>query len=258
VPIITLTTDFGLDDWFVGSMKGVILGIAPEAQIVDITHGVAPGDLWGGAFALASAVHCFPEKTIHVAVVDPGVGGDRGALVVETPSAFFVGPDNGVLSLVLRNTEVKSIRRLENPLYTRGEISRTFHGRDIFAPAAAHLANGTPVVDFGPPQDSLEMLLWPEPRLEAGAWIGEVIHVDHFGNAITSLAGDGTALGPDATVGFGVLRVPVRDSYQAITSGQGVAVIGSTGLIEIAVNGGNAARQFGLKRGDRVELTGLA
>src|SRR5262245_4734331 len=140
--VITLTTDFGTRDWFAGTMKGVILGINPRATIVDLTHGIPAGDVRTGAFALAAGYRFFPKGTVHVAVVDPGVGGKRGALAVQTANYFFVGPDNGVLSFALRDEKIKAIYRLENRELFMKAVSHTFHGRDVFAPVAAYLSRG--------------------------------------------------------------------------------------------------------------------
>ena len=185
--LITLTTDFGSEDWFVGVMKGVILGIAPRAAIVDITHGISPGDVFAGAFALAASCRCFPRKTVHVAVIDPGVGGGRQAIVVQTRDYYFVGPDNGVLSLALEQESIRSIRRLQNRRFFRPDISNTFHGRDIFAPVAAHLSKGVAVAALGPELNDCVRLSLHPPAFKRGRLFGEVVYVDRFGNAITNV-----------------------------------------------------------------------
>ena len=148
--LITLTTDFGTRDWFVGTMKGVILGIQPRARVVDITHEIGGGEVRAGAFALRASYSFFPQGTVHIAVVDPGVGSPRRALAVQTANYFFVGPDNGVLSFALMRERIKSIHALENEKYFLKPVSRTFHGRDIFAPVAAHLSRGVSIQTFGP------------------------------------------------------------------------------------------------------------
>lgn len=251
---ITLTTDFGLDDWFVGTMKGVILRTAPNAVIVDLTHGIAAGDIRAGAFALAAACRHFPAGTIHVAVVDPGVGSDRAGVVVETENHLFVGPDNGIFSFALRGERLRSIHRLDNPRYRLAEVSRTFHGRDVFAPAAAHLSRGVPVAQFGPRVHELVSLDWPEPvALKSGVG-GEVVHLDHFGNAITNLPASRVLASSAGKVTVSSRSVPVREYYSAVAHGRPVAVIGSSGLLEIAIRGGNAARTLKLKRGTKVLL----
>ena len=251
---ITLTTDFGLDDWFVGTMKGVIQRTAPNAAVIDVTHGIAPGDIRAGAFALAAAYRYFPAGTIHLAVVDPGVGSERAGVVIETESYFFVGPDNGVFSFALRGERLRSIHRLENPQYQLAEVSRTFHGRDVFAPAAAHLSRGVPASRFGPRVHDLVQLDWPEPVSLKSAVGGEVVYVDGFGNAITNLPAGRVLASGAAKVTAGGKSVPLLACYADVTRGKPVAVIGSSGLLEIAINGGSAAKALKLRRGSRVLL----
>lgn len=257
--IITLTTDFGARDWFVGVMKGVILGVNPRAKVVDLTHEIAPGDIRGGAFALSAACRFFPKGTIHVAVVDPGVGSNRPALAVQTAEYGFVGPDNGVLSFALRDQKIKAIHRLENAQFFLKPVSRTFHGRDLFAPVAAHLSRGVPIHRFGPRQKELHRLKWPEPRPAAGGRIeGEVVYLDRFGNAITNV--ENASLKPTGLyeVFAGRRRLcPVRAFYGSVRRGAAVAVPGSTGFLEIAVNGSSAARELGLAVGSQVSVTPL-
>jgi len=254
--IVTLTTDFGLDDWFVGTMKGVILGHAPRATLVDLTHSVPRGDITAGAFALCAACPYFPPGTVHVAVVDPGVGSARAAIAARTANYFFVGPDNGVLALALGQERVVAVHRLENPKFFLPKVSRTFHGRDVFAPVAAALACGTPVQRLGPKQAGFEALGWPQPRRVARGLRGEVVYVDRFGNAITNVPARLTARpGAKAIVRAGRVSFgPLAGCYQAVKEGRPVAVIGSTGFVELAVNGGSAARRFRLRRGSPVEI----
>jgi S-adenosyl-L-methionine hydrolase (adenosine-forming) len=255
---ITLTTDFGLADWFVGTMKGVILRTAPNAPVVDLTHGIAPGDIRAGAFALAAAYRYFPAGTIHVAVVDPGVGSERAGVVIETENYHFVGPDNGVFSFALRGERLRSVHRLENPKFQLTEVSRTFHGRDIFAPAAAHLSRGVPAGQFGPRVHDLVQLAWPEPVATSSGLRGEVVHLDHFGNAITNLPASRVLASGATRVTVGGKSVPLRECYADVPRGKPVAVIGSSGLLEVAVSGGNAAKSLKLKCGSRVSLNSFA
>jgi S-adenosylmethionine hydrolase len=260
IAIITLLTDFGHQDWFVGTVKGVILGICPPARIIDLTHEVPPGDIRAAAFALASGCGYFPRGTAHVAVVDPGVGSSRPALVVRTTKYFFVGPDNGVLSVALKREKIVSIHRLENRRYFLHEISHTFHGRDVFAPVAAHLSNGVPPHRFGPACDGYEKLDWREPREMRNGWRGEVVYVDRFGNVITNLS-NGLLIEADAEWGLKLKSgrsCPVRPYYQAVPAGSAIAVPGSSGLIELAINGGNASRKLGLKIGAKLDLARLS
>jgi S-adenosylmethionine hydrolase len=246
---ITLTTDFGTQDWFVGTMKGVILGIAPHAAVTDITHEIPAGDIRAGAFALAASFRYFPKGTVHVVVVDPGVGSARHAIAVQTADYFFVGPDNGILSWALRHEKIKSIRRLTNAEFFLKQVSRTFHGRDIFAPVAAHLSRGVPMQKLGPPAKEFVRLRWPEPQIQRDAIEGEVVYVDHFGNAIANIDANSLRIfcGRPCEVFSGRKRLcAVGEFYQSVLVGQAVAVPGSNGFLEIAVNGGLAARKLDL------------
>lgn len=252
-----MTTDFGGRDWFVGTIKGVILGIQPRAKVVDITHEIPAGDIRGGAFALAAACRFFPKGAVHVAVVDPGVGSARRAIAVQTADYFFVGPDNGVLSWALAKEKVRAIRALELEAFFLRPVSRTFHGRDIFAPVAAHLSRGVPITKLGPALKDFARLEWPEARKQRGRLAGEVVYIDRFGNGITNLE---SRLAPRA--GHACCEVharrrfvcPVKPFYQAVPLKRPVALVGSSGFLEIAVNGGSAAEVLGLKIGTRVVL----
>jgi S-adenosyl-L-methionine hydrolase (adenosine-forming) len=257
--VITLTTDFGQVDWFVGALKGVILSRYPRASIVDITHSIPPGDIRAGAFTLLQATRSFPPRTIHVGVVDPGVGGDREAIVIETERALHIGPDNGLFSFAVRDQVIRSVRRLANPRLFQHPISRTFHGRDMFAPVAAHLAAGFPLRQVGPPLTDFVRLDWPEPEHQADRICGQVLYLDRFGNAITNL--DALTLTRFAESSGGVAicvgrhrGIQMGESYSAAGRGRPLALIGSTGLLEIAIHGGSAAVQLGLKVGATVTV----
>ena len=253
--IITLTTDFGAGDWFVGSMKGVILGIEPRATIVDITNDVSPGNVRAGAFALAVSYKCFPRLTVHCAVVDPGVGSDRAAIVVKTADYFFVGPDNGLLSFALAREKVFEAWRIENEVYFRKPVSSTFHGRDIFAPVAARLSQQILMESLGTKVKDFVRLKWPPTKMELGAVFGEVIYIDRFGNAITNIDFAALAhLGKRAWIveTQGKELGEMRKFYHQVSVGEPLAVLGSSGFLEIAVNGGSAARTLGLKIGTPV------
>ncbi len=253
--IITLTTDFGTRDWFVGTMKGVILGIAPRAVIVDITHEIPAGDIRAGAFALAAAYRFFPKGTVHVAVVDPGVGSGRKAIAAQTANYLFVGPDNGVLSPALAREKIKSVHRIESTKFFLHPVSHTFHGRDIFAPVAAHLCRGAAIRKLGPKQKDFIRLPWPQPRVKKNRIEGEVVFIDRFGNAITNIENTGRNTPNRQEVFLGRRRLcPVKAFYQSVRAGQAVAVPGSSGFLEIAVNGRSAAKRFGMKCGDRVSV----
>lgn len=253
--IITLTTDFGLEDWFVGTMKGVILGLAPCARVIDLTHEIGVCDVRAGAFTLAASYKFFPPGTVHVAVVDPGVGSKRQAVAIKTATYFFVGPDNGVLSWALAKEKIIAIHLLQNQKFFLKPISRTFHGRDVFAPVAAHLATGVPLQEFGPRVKSLVRLPWPEMKKTNGGLQGEVIYIDRFGNAITNIETASVPL--DQTKNALVLvgskkRIPLGGFYVSVPPGKPVAVPGSSGFLEIAVNGGSAQNRLRLKIGTRV------
>ena len=254
---ITLTTDFGTSDWFVGTMKGVIGGIAPAARVVDLTHAVPPGDIRAGAFALAAAYHFFPRGTIHVAVVDPGVGSARKAIAVRTTKYLFIGPDNGLLSWALRKEKVGSIHAIENPAWFLQPLSRTFHGRDLFAPVAGHLSRGVPIAKLGPRLNNFVRLPWPEPRVTRRGIEGEILYIDQFGNAITNIdTGVLDRLGKGKTFVYraGKRLCPVGSFYEAVATGFPVAVLGSSNLLEISINGGNAEKTLRLGLGEKVLL----
>lgn len=254
--IVTLVTDFGLHDWFVGTMKGVLSQLAARCQVVDITHAVDPGDIWGAAFALAAAAPYFPAGSVHLAVVDPGVGSERGAVAIRTRSADYVGPDNGVLSLALRSVPILAIHRIENHRLCLNMVSHTFHGRDVFAPVAAHLANGRPLKAVGPRVSGFLRLPWPEPEETTMGWRGVVVYLDRFGNGITNLPSSLIPSRPGVAPAFriGRRRLKLHACYADVSRGEPLVVEGSSGLLEVAVNGGSAARKLRLRRGTPVEL----
>jgi S-adenosyl-L-methionine hydrolase (adenosine-forming) len=255
--IITLSTDFGTEDWFVGTMKGVIASISPKTTVVDISHAIASGDIRTGAFALATSYKYFPKGTVHVAIVDPGVGSKRQSIAVQTERYFFVGPDNGVLSYALRGEKIKAVRALENTAYFMKPVSQTFHGRDVFAPIAAQLAAGLAIAKLGPAVTKFVRLDWPEPTLNLKSIEGEVIYIDKFGNAITNISGATFASprGKHFEIFKGRKRLcSFATHYQAVPAGQAVAVPGSSGYLEIAVNGGDARAILELALGDSVAV----
>ncbi|NJN68625.1 MAG: SAM-dependent chlorinase/fluorinase [Chloroflexaceae bacterium] len=270
-PIITLTTDFGTRDGYVGIMKGVMLSICPDGQCIDITHEIPPQNITAAALVLESASPFFPPGTVHLVVVDPGVGTNRRPLALITPSACYVGPDNGVLSLVWRAArhcwspdEIRAVE-LNEPSFWLPQISATFHGRDIFAPVAAHLACGVASERLGTPLTNLTMLPLEEPAWEGPERLcGRVLFVDHFGNGVTSLTRDHLERltppsdhpfpsGLRVTVGEAgsptaphlPLCLPVRTTYADVAPGEAVALIGGTGRLEIAQCNGNAAAPGG-------------
>lgn len=253
---ITLTTDFGSEDWFVGTMKGVIAGIAPKVRVVDLNHGVPPGDIAAGAFSLAAGFRFFPKGTLHIAIVDPGVGSDRHPMVVRTEEFVFLAPDNGILSRALMHSPPLEVRRIENSAWRLPEISKTFHGRDIFAPAAAHIAAGASLSDAGPELKSWVKLPMPQAQARAHSVKGAVVYVDRYGNAITNIPNKGfLSTERAADVFVGEKRVTrVHEFYQSVAPGKAVCVPGSSGFLEIAVHQGDAARQLRLKVGTEVSI----
>jgi len=257
VSVITLTTDFGTQDWFVGTMKGVILGIQPGARPVDITHEIAPGDIRAGAFALMAAAPYFPKGTIHVVVVDPGVGSQRRAIAVKTKRALFIGPDNGVLTWALRKETIVTARQITDEKFFQHPVSRTFHGRDIFAPTSAHLCAGKKFSQLGPKINDWVQLPWPNPAQSEKGLAGEIIYIDRFGNAITNLAHDLLREDEWARAKIVLKRHKLgapSNSYAATKPGKLLAILSSAGFLEIAVNGGAATRQLKLNCGDAVKV----
>jgi S-adenosylmethionine hydrolase len=257
--IVALTTDFGTTDPWVGIMKAVIAAHAPEATVIDVTHGVPPQDVLAGALVLRHAAPYFPAGTIHVAVVDPGVGGPRRPLCVETARAAFVGPDNGVLSLAVPADEIRRIVELREERFHLTPKSATFHGRDVFAPVAAALARGVPAGDLGPEVGDMQRLALPPVKRAGGGIRGEVVYVDHFGNLLTNVAGTDIAAFPHRELSISIRDVRlagVAPSYAVVAPGEPVAVINSWGLLEIAVREGSARATLGGRVGDPVLIEG--
>ena len=253
--VITLTTDFGTRDTYVAEMKGVILSIFRDVQLVDITHEVTPHDVLEGALALEAAAPRFPATTIHVAVVDPGVGTARRGLAVASRDQMFVGPDNGLFTPFLGTPDWRAFE-LRAAEFRRTEVSRTFHGRDIFAPAAAHLARGVEPARLGPPVTDPLRLAWPEPRVGAGTVRGAIVHVDRFGNLVTSIHADAIGpLGAGVTVRVAGRSLPLVRTYGDLRRRGLGALVGSSNRLEIAVNTGSAARALGVGRGARVVVS---
>lgn len=257
-PIITLTTDFGLRDPFVGIMKGVILGICPQARLVDLSHDVAPQDVVEGALVLESATRFFPRETVHLAVIDPGVGSARRALGLRAGGGqYFVGPDNGLFTSALSGSEWAAVA-LEAPGYRLPVAGQTFHGRDIFAPAAAHLASGVPLERLGSAVTDPRRLRLPDCRMEGEDLVGEVIGSDRFGNLITSVrAEDLAGLEADVAVsvevggqGLGRLVTCYEDALEGVPT----PIVGSTGRLEVFVRNASARALLGAERGSAVKV----
>ncbi len=254
--MITLTSDFGLKDPYVGEMKGVILTINPNAKIIDITHEVEKFSVRMGAFMLASAAPYFPKGTIHLAVVDPGVGTERRAILVQTKQSFLIGPDNGVLILAAQNQDIEHIFQITNLKFTLTPVSSTFHGRDVFAPAAAHLDIGVNISAFGP---EISDAVKPEYTIlqhRNGSLIGEVLHVDSFGNIITNIPQKEIAQAKKIKAKLQNLSLNLNfgKTYNQANPKEAIALIGSLGFLEIALNQASAAERFNVKTGDKIEV----
>ena len=258
--IVTLTTDFGVRDPYVAEMKGAILGIARTAgatvQLVDVTHEVARHDVVEGALALEEATPFFPRGTVYVAVIDPGLGTARRGMVVAARGQVFVGPDNGVFTPFLSGTDWRAFE-LAAPEYRLPAVSRTFHGRDVFAPAAAHVAVGVDVARLGPAVTDPVRLAWEGARERAGTLEGAVIHVDRFGNLVTSLFAEAVAarLGARIRVSVRGRAIPMVNTYGELERGGLGALAGSSGRLEIAVREGSAAAALRARRGTRVTVS---
>jgi len=258
--VIALMTDFGTSDHYVPAMKGMILQINPNAQIIDISHHIRPHGLYHGAFVLRQTLPYFPPETIFVAVVDPTVGSDRRILAARYSDRIVLVPDNGLISLLHRDAQLQEIRIVEQRRFFASTLSPTFHGRDIFAPVAAHLSLGVPLEQVGPPADHIEILGMAKPNIESDGTIrGEVVLIDHFGNLTTNISGRDLTVGRgrdrDAVVTVGTIQIgPIRTTYSDVDVGQPVALMGSADMLEIAVNSGNAAEQFSVRPGDAVQV----
>jgi S-adenosylmethionine hydrolase len=258
-----LLSDFGLKDPYVAEMKAVILGLSPDARIIDISHSIHKFSVRMGAFILASAAPYFPDGTIHVAVVDPSVGTKRRALIVKTKRYLFVGPDNGLLMLAAEKDGISQVYLIRNAQFTLGKVSSTFHGRDVFAPIAALLANGTFPRKFGPEVKDYKRPLFSKPTPRAGKkLIGEILHIDDFGNLITNLtSSDLVELGIKATKPLAIhlkvalLRLSLCKTYGEVPLKSALALVGSHDFLEIAVNQGNASRKLRVKAGDTVVVS---
>ncbi len=259
--LITLTTDFGLRDAYVASMKAAILQIAGNhARILDVTHEISPHDVMEAAFVLAPMLALMPSHSVNVVVVDPGVGSDRRGIAIRLGDQFVVGPDNGVLTLLAGSREPDEMVVLDKPAFWRcTEPSPTFHGRDIFGPAAAHLARGSRLVDIGTTVASLTPMHWALPIFDDNGVRGFVVHVDRFGNCVTNVPVNAEALADaklaNSKLYAGNTRIEgVKRTYADVAAGEPVALFGSSGFLEVAVNGGSAADLLGMEKGSPVSL----
>lgn len=273
-PIITLTTDFGLADAYVAAMKGVILGINAEVTLVDICHTIPPQAILQAAFVLSTAYPFFPQGTIHVVVVDPGVGTERRAVILKTPAAYFVAPDNGVLSYVIAEFSVRSVEKsdrakqqrelgtdlaavaLTKSQFWRSPVSATFHGRDIFAPVAARLSLGWPATKLGQPITSLTVLPLSRPYPAAdGSLVGHILHIDSFGNLITDIKGS-DLLPTKEPITIEIGHHIIHGLRRTYANGSGLlALIGSSGYLEVSWKEGDAAARLNAKLGDEVKVS---
>jgi len=258
--MITLTTDFGLKDPYAAEMKAVILGISPNAVIIDITHEVAKFNVRMGAYVLSSAAPYFPRGTIHVAVVDPGVGTQRRPILIQTKQGFFVGPDNGILVMATENQGIKRIYEITNPKFMLSKVSSTFHGRDVFAPAAAHLAGRVNPAEFGPEIHEITKPEFAKVTKRKNVLFGEVLHVDNFGNIITNvreteLARIRVKERVNVELPDHKLKLKFCRAYADAKPQEPLALIGSHSYLEIAMNQGDAAAKFNTKAGDKVTVS---
>ena len=264
--IITLLTDWGNGDPFLATMKGVIAGIAPDARVIDISHAVKKFDVREGAHFLSVAFKYFPKGTIHVGVVDPGVGSKRKPIIIRTKNYFFVGPDNGLLSAAAREDGIVETVEITNRKMMLENVSRTTHGRDMFAPAAAHLAKGVPLSKFGKKLAHCALLELPRAAVLRGHIYGEVIYADSFGNLRTNISAEdlrkaGFFPGKELTACIAkkkqfCFRAPLCENYACVGKGDVLLVVAGDGLLEISLREGSAAEKFKVAIGDRVELKG--
>jgi S-adenosylmethionine hydrolase len=258
-PIITLTTDFGTKDSYVAEIKAVILSLSPDARIVDLTHEVDKFNTRMAAYMLACAAPYFPKGTVHVVVVDPGVGTKRRALLIQTRNGFYAGPDNGVLTLAANDQGIEHVFEITNRKLMLPRISNTFHGRDIFAPAAAHLINGTKPEEFGPETDKISTPRFTRIVRRKNMLIGEVLYIDGFGNIITNIGKrELDLMNPKEAVNVKFkstkLRLKLCKAYAEVGKGEALAIVGSHSFLEISVNQGSAAKKLKVKVGDKITL----
>lgn len=255
--IVTLTTDFGLQDHYVSVMKAVMLGINPDLRFVDVSHQIPPQDIMAGAWVLKNASMEFPPETVHLVVVDPGVGTERDAVAVRIKDQLFVGPDNGIFSLIGDAYDYEAYR-INNPKYWKKEPSNTFHGRDVFAPVAAHLASGVPLSALGDPVEELVTYRWAVPISDRDGIQGWVIHIDRYGNLITNITSEMIQESADSSkfriyAGNTILD-KIVPTFNSVEDGEPAAYIGSSDTLEIAINKGNAQEMLGVQKGAQVSI----
>lgn len=257
--IVTLLTDFHTKDGFVGTMKGVMLGINPDIRFVDISNHITPQKIWEGAFVLRNSYRYFPVGTTHLVVIDPGVGSPRDGIIVETERFCFVAPDNGVLTLAYKRADVIRTIEITNEKYFLPEVSSTFHGRDIFSAVAAHLSQGVPVEEFGPEVEAGPTLTFPGVEKVGDRLYGKIIHIDSFGNLVTNISRsilDEHGYDPDhLEIEMGSRRIEnIKKAFFEVDPGESVAYFGSSGFLEIAINQGSAAKEMRARTEDDVSI----
>lgn len=260
--VISLLSDFGNKDPYVAEMKAVILSINPQTQIIDITHETDKYNIRIGAYILASAAPYFPPKTVHVAVVDPGVGTKRRPIIVETRRSTYVGPDNGLLMLAAHKDGITKVHVIDNPKYMLTNVSKTFHGRDIFAPAAAHLTNGVNPSEFGPEINDYVFPEYAKPQTNKDTLTGEVIHIDGFGNIVTNISAENLEENNLHKGDALLVKLGAKDFNLKLLSAYGetpveapLALVGSSNFLEIALNQGNAAKLYKTNIGDKIQVS---
>ena len=262
--VITLTTDFGLNDYFAGVMKGVIFSINPDVKIVDITHAVSPFNVKEGAFLINDFYSYFPSKTVHLIVVDPGVGSRRRPIIAKTKKYFFVAPDNGILSYIYKKENDSEVYEIANSDYFIKPVSQTFHGRDIFAPVAAHISKGVSCNKFGERIDDFTCITLNEPVIKKNIIIGEIVCIDRFGNLITNIARDNfessllQSKGKKLEIKINNIRIRnISDSYASGTKNTLGAIWGSHGYLELFLSEANAEEKFKIKAGVKISVAFL-
>ncbi len=259
--VIGIITDFGTKDYFVSATKGSILSINPEAKIVDITHQIPEHDIEKGAFVLSNAVVTFPKNSTFLAIINPGTETELSCIAVKTENCLnFVGPDNGILSLVAEKYGVQEIREIKNEKVMRENVSNTFPGRDVMAPAAAHLSKGAKISEMGPKMEEMKKLGFGAARIEDDKILGRILNIDNFGNLVTNIKKNDIMklINYEKTleveIGEKKFDVPFRKTFADAKKGENVSYIGDTGLLEIAKNQGNIARKLGLKNTDKLNI----
>src|SRR6056297_43025 len=256
-PVITLTTDFGIQDHYVGAMKAVLISISENARLIDISHQIPPQDIMAGAWVVRNSAMLFPPGSVHLVVVDPGVGTRRKPIAIKIEDQYFVGPDNGIFSLITDQYEYEGVE-LTNRGFWQKNPSSTFHGRDIFAPVAAHLANGVKLSELGRPIEKLQTYRWAVPISDKDGVQGWIVHIDHFGNLISNIpasmireAGDGANI--KIYVGNTIFNTMVS-TFGDVPDGEPAAYIGSSGMLEIAINKGDAREMLGVEKGAQISI----